>query len=444
MSDFFGGLFWFIVTLGVLVTFHEYGHFLVARLCGVKVVRFSVGFGRALWSRTATDGTVYQIAMLPLGGYVKMLDERDDEVAPIDRDRAFNRQHVLKRIAIVAAGPAANLLLCIALIWGAFVLGVPDLKPVIGKTDGLAAAAGLHDGDTITALDGQATGSWPDAIFPLFLAAVDHRPLVVDVLDERNQSRRVTLPLDRLAADFDQTKLFEEIGLNPLGSQNRPVVGEVAPGAAARGILMPGDEILALNGHPVPGFLEMIAILQKQTPQGQAVEVTYRRGNEVARVKITPRLGENQGKPVWQLGLKPLVRAVIRQHGPVDALGEAVSWTGDRAHETFAVLGRLLTGKASTKTLSGSIGIAQAAHMEANNGPSRLLQFMAVLSLTLCIINLLPIPVLDGGHLLYYLIELVSGRPVSESVVAVGQVAGLVVLAGLIVLTNFNDLLRIF
>ncbi len=445
MSDFLAGLFWFIVTLGVLVTFHEFGHFWVARRLGVKVVTFSVGFGRALWSRTAKDGTVYQVAALPLGGYVKMLDERDDEVAPIDRDSAFNRQHPFKRILIVLAGPAANLLLCVALMWAAFVIGVPSNKPVVGKTTGLAAAAGIREGDQIVALDGEPAISLEQAIMPLFLAAVDHRAIVLDVVGEDGSARRVTLPLQRLPADFDQLRFFEAIGLSPLAEQNRPVVGAVPEGSAARGILMPGDEILSLNAQPVVGFGEMIALLQKTSPRGQPVQVTYRRGGDVAQAAITPRLGKREdGTPVWQLGIASTSQAVLRRHGPMAALGEALAETRAKTRETFAILGRVVTGSASVKVFSGSIGIGQAASAEADNGPSRLLFFMATLSLSLCIINLLPIPVLDGGHLLYYLIELVSGRPVSENVVAVSQVVGLAVLAGLIVLTNFNDLLRIF
>ena len=445
MIAFGSGLFWFIVTLGVLVTFHEFGHFWVARRLGVKVVKFSVGFGKALWSRTAKDGTVYQIAMLPLGGYVKMLDERDDEVAPIDRDAAFNRQPPWKRILIVLAGPVANLLLCVALMWVSLVIGLPDRKPVIGHTTGVAAAAGLREGDQIIALDGQSVASWDGAVMPLFLAAVDHRAIALDVVDEGGRSRRVALPLDRLPAEFDQTRFFEVIGLSPLASQNRPVVGSVPDGSAARGILMPGDEILSLNGQKVAGFSEMIALLQKSSPRGQAVQVVYRRGSSVAEAAITPKLGKGStGQSVWQLGIASTSPTFIRRHGPVEALGEAIALTGAKTRETFAILGRVVTGSASVKNFSGSIGIAQAASAEADNGPSRLLFFMAVLSLSLCIINLLPIPVLDGGHLLYYLIELVSGRPVSENVVAASQVVGLAVLAGLIVLTNFNDLLRIF
>ncbi len=444
MSGFFGGIWWFIVVLGVLVTFHEFGHYWVARRCGVKVLKFSVGFGRALWSRTARDGTVYQIAMIPLGGYVKFADERDDEVLPKDIPHAFNRQHVLKRIAIVAAGPVANLVLCVALIWGSFVLGRPDLKPVIGPTTGLAAEAGLRDGDRIAAIGELATENWQDAVMPLFLAAVDHRALELEVIGENGGRRHVRLPLDRLPEDFNQEQWFDEIGLSPLASQNRPIVGAVAEGAAARGILQPGDEILSLNGQAVAGFSQLITLLQKASPRGQPVRVEYRRGADVAQVTITPRLGESQGKPVWQLGIAAASQAVIRRHGPVEAIGQAITETRRQTGQTLAVLGRLVTGKASTKNLSGAIGIAQAAQAEANNGLSRLLFLMASLSLTLCIINLLPIPVLDGGHLLYYLIELVSGRPVSESVMAMGQVAGLAVLAGLIILANFNDLLRIF
>lgn len=444
MTAFLSALFWFVVTLGVLVTFHEFGHFWVARRCGVKVVRFSVGFGRALWSRKAKDGTEYQLAMLPLGGYVKMLDEREDEVAPTDRDAAFNRQHVLKRIAIVLAGPMANLILCVALLWSAYLIGVPELAPVVGQTRGIAADSGLREGDRILRVGDQATGSWDEVITPLFLAAVDRRALPLEVRDASGVVHQRRLALDRLPADFDQARLLEVMGLIPSAAQDGPTVGLVLDGSAARGVLLPGDVILSLNDQPIARFSAIKPLMQKFSAQGQPVRVVYRRGEAVAQATISPKLSEIEGKSVWLLGIGPVTHVQVTRYALLPALQAALQMTGIKTRETLGVLARLVSGKASPKNLSGAIGIAQAAKAEASGGAGRLLLFMASLSLMLCILNLLPIPVLDGGHLLYYLIELVSGRPVSESVMVAGQYAGLAVLAGLIILANFNDLLRSF
>jgi len=382
--------------------------------------------------------------MIPLGGYVKMLDEREDEVPAAERHAAFNRQPVLKRIAIVLAGPAANLLMCVALMWGAYMIGLPDLAPVIGKTTGLAQEAGLRDGDRILQVGDQVTENWSEASMPLGLAAIDREPITLRVRDAAGNEQSRQLPLDRLPKDFDQTNMLVAMGLIPLVTQDRAIVGLVADGAAARGILQPGDELITLNDRPISGFSAIGPMLQKASPQGQPVRLVYRRGQTVSQAVIAPRLGNSQGKAVWQLGIGAQFDLVVQHYGPIPALAKAIAQTGKQTRETFGFLGRLITGRASTRNLSGAIGIAQAAHAEADSGLAPLIFFMASLSLTLCIINLLPIPVLDGGHLLYYLIELVSGRPVSESVMITGQFAGLAVLAGLIILANFNDLLRIF
>ncbi len=442
MSDFFGAIWWFIVTLGVLVTFHEFGHFWVARRCGVRVLRFSVGFGRALWSRLAKDGTQYQVAMVPLGGYVLMLDERTGEVAPDERAQAFNRQPVLKRIAIVIAGPLANLLLCLAFLWATYLIGWPDLAPLIGQPAGLAAEAGLREGDRIVSVGEQATPTWTQAITPLALAAIDRRPVTLTVSDAAGRTSQHNLPLDRLSADFDQSNPLAAIGLTTSIAQDRPVIGIVADDAAARGILRPGDEILRIGQQPVTRFSEIPEALQSQARSGQALAIELRRDGRLARVSVAPKQVQSQGKTVWQLGIGAKRELTVLRYGPVDALGAAFTETGKQTREILGFIARLVKGEASSKNLSGVIGIAQAAQAEASLGVSRLLFFMASLSLTLCIMNLLPIPVLDGGHLLYYLIELVSGRPVGEKVLVAGQYIGLALLAGLISLAIYNDLVR--
>ena len=256
MTGFFGAVWWFIVTLGVLVTFHEFGHYWVARRCGVKVLRFSIGFGRPLWSRLGKDGTRYQVAMIPLGGYVQFLDEREAEIDPAERERAFNRQSVLKRIAIVSAGPLANLLLCVVLLWTAFMIGRPGLVPILGSPVGLAADAGLRQGDRIVQVGDDLTPTWDQALTPLALAAIDRRPLTITVRDSDGHNAQRLLPLDRLPADFNQADPMAAIGLRTIMADNPPVVGQVSPGFPADGRLQPGDRILGIariSGRDHPG-----------------------------------------------------------------------------------------------------------------------------------------------------------------------------------------------
>ena len=441
MTGFLGATFWFIVTLGVLVTFHELGHFWVARRCGVKVLRFSVGFGRPLWSREGRDGTRWQVAMIPLGGYVQFLDEREAEVAPAERERAFNRQPVGRRIAIVLAGPVANLVLCLALFWAAFLVGLPGAVPMVGKTEGIAAESGLKPGDRIVAVDGAAVSTWNQVVTPLALAAIDHRPLALRVQQADGLEAEKQLRLDRLPAGFDQADPLGAAGLGMGLGRLEPVVGQVLPDSAADGQVLPGDRILAIDGRAVQEWTQVPEAVQAAEPGRPLILQLARDGREL-RVALTPRQVAYQGRTVPQLGVGPAINVAIRKFGPLASIGAAVDETRTQARDTFAFLGRLLTGKADAKNLSGAIGIAQVAQAEANLGMVRLVAFMASLSLMLCIMNLLPIPVLDGGHLLYYLIELVSGRPVGERVLIAGQYAGLLVLAGLIGLAFYNDLVR--
>ena len=443
MSGFLGAVFWFIVTLGVLVTFHEFGHFWVARRCGVQVLKFSVGFGRPLWSRIGRDGTRYQVAAIPLGGYVQFLDEREADVGPALRDRAFNRQPVWRRIAIVLAGPMANLLLCVLLFWGAFLVGLPGTVPMVGKVQGVAEASGLRAGDRIVAVDGQPVATWDQLITPLALAAIDHRALELQVQDAAGTQARKVLRLDQLPADFDQANPRGAAGLGIGVGELEPVVGRVLEDSVAHGQLQPGDRILSLGGRAISRWTDIPEVVRATAP-GQALEIVALRDGRETRLSLTPRVLEVQGQRTLALGIAPAVAVAERRFGAVAAIGAAWDETRKQTRETLAFLGRLVTGKASPKNVSGVIGIAQVANAEASLGFARLVAFMASLSLTLCIMNLLPIPVLDGGHLLYYLIELVSGRPVGERVLIAGQYAGLLVLAGLIGLAFYNDIVRNF
>jgi regulator of sigma E protease len=442
MSGFFGAAFWFVVTLGVLVTFHEFGHFWVARRFGIRVLKFSVGFGKPLWSRVAADGTRWQVAAIPLGGYVQFLDEREQEVAPAERESAFNRKPAWQRILVVLAGPMANLLLCVLLLWAALQLGRPELTPVLGESRGLAAEAGLAGGERLVAVSGVEVDSWDGAMIPLALAAIDRQPVTVAGQDERGRRRDAVLRLDRLPADFDQSNPLKAIGLVP--ALDEPVVGRLEPGYPAAGHLQVGDRILAIGGHAIEHFSELPPALQQAAAGGRAVRVDFDRNGRRASVELRPTRREGPSGPAWLLGVGQKRYLSVQKYAPLPALREALLETRKQAGEMLSFIARLVTGKASAKNISGVIGIAQVVNSEASVGISSLVWIMASLSLTLCVMNLLPIPVLDGGHLLYYLIELVSGRPVGERVLLAGQYAGLLLLAGLIGLAFYNDLARIF
>jgi len=444
MNGFFGGAFWFVVTLGVLVTFHEFGHFWVARRFGIRVLRFSIGFGRPLWSRIAADGTRWQVAMIPLGGYVQFLDEREHEVAPAQRESAFNRKPVWQRMLVVAAGPLANLLLCVLLLWAALQLGRPEFAPELGQTRGLAAEAGLVAGDRLLAVSGQEVDSWDSAMLPLALAAIDREPVTVAVQDDRGDRRETLLRLDKLPADFDQTNPLAAIGLGYSLAADTPVVGAVNPGFPAEGHLQAEDRILAVGGQPIARFSEIRPAMRAAAAGGGPVRVDFERAGIRDSVSLQPRRSDSAAGPVWQIGVAPQLNLSVQRYAPLPALREALVETRKQTGEMLAFIARLVTGKASAKNLSGVIGIAQVVQSEASIGISSLLWIMASLSLTLCVMNLLPIPVLDGGHLLYYLIELISGRPVGERVLLAGQYAGLLLLFGLIGLAFYNDLARIF
>ncbi len=447
MSAFLGSVWWMIVSLGLLVTFHEFGHYWTARRCGVKVLRFSVGFGKPLWLRRGRDGTEFAIAAIPLGGYVRMLDEREGEVAAADVDRAFNRKPVLQRIAIVAAGPLANLFLCVALLWGMFVIGRPDFAPVVGHTEAIAASAGLEKGDTLLAIDGTPTPTWSEAGMALVGAAMDRRDVDVAVRTPAGSEAHRTLRLSNLPADLPQQRVFAEIGLRPRHQLLPAVVGRVSPGSAAWGVLAEGDRLTAIDGQPITSFDEISPRLQEVGHRPAMIEVE-RDGDRLA-LEVTPTRGEDaSGAPYWMLGIAPAPAPMpdydaTLQHGPVAAVPAALRETWKLARDSVAMIGRLLSGRASVENVSGPITIARYANASAQLGAAWFLNFLALLSLSLAIINLLPIPVLDGGHLLYYLIELVKGSPLSERAMAAGQYIGLALLAGLMGLAFYNDILQL-
>lgn len=450
MSTFLGSLWWLVVALGVLVTFHEFGHFWTARRCGVKVLRFSIGFGKALWSKRGRDGTEYVVAAIPLGGYVKMLDEREGDVAAHERAQAFNRKPVLQRMAIVAAGPLANLLLAFGLLWAMLVLGRPDYAPVVGRADGIAALAGLQPGERILAVGERETPTWSEAAMALTLAGLDRDQVAVQVRDAHGAQHVRTLPLERIPAGTDEMRLLGAIGLTPRHFLVPAVVGEVREDSAAWGVLAEGDRITAIDAQPVDSFDDVGPLVTALGERGGPGMVEVERDGERLALELTPRrMAGDDGRNRWVLGVgsapfEPPAKDALLRLGPLAAVPAAFRETGFQIRQLVGMIGRAFTGKVSVEnTVSGPITIATAANAFASNGAAWFLNFLALLSVSIAMINLLPIPVLDGGHLLYYLIELATGRPVGERVMAAGQYIGLALIAGLMGLAFYNDILRL-
>jgi regulator of sigma E protease len=456
MLEVLGSVWWLLVALGVLITFHEFGHYWVARRLGVKVLRFSIGFGRALWKRRGRDGTEYMIAALPLGGYVKMLDEREGEVAEDELDVAFNRKPVGSRIAIVAAGPVFNLVFAVAAFWLMFMVGIPESRPIVGEVSGIAAEAGFRPNDEIISLDGERTATWSHAILGLVTRALDRNRVSVVVEERDGGQRELRLDLTRLGDDFREENTLRHIGIEPWRPIIPAVVAEVSPDSpAAMAGFMPGDRVTSIGGEEVPDWSWLGFLVQKHGQGGGPVEVTVDRDGRERVLTVTPRsektglfssrlvLGiSNQGAD--EQTRADMERAyVLLRHGPLKAVTEAMSETWRLTRSTIGLLGRMITGTASVRNLSGPISIAQFASDSASAGLSSFLFFLGLISLSLGILNLLPIPVLDGGHLLYYLIELIKGSPVSEQVQLTGQYVGLVALFGLMSLAFVNDILRL-
>ncbi len=450
MSTVLGSIWWLVVALGVLVTFHEFGHFWVARRCGVKVLRFSVGFGKPLWTHHGKDGTEYVLAAIPLGGYVRMLDEREDEVPAHLLPQAFNRKPVLQRIAIVAAGPVANLVLAFALLWAMLVIGRPDFAPVVGSASAIAAQAGLHAGDQVLAIGDRATPTWSELVMALSVDALDRQPVVMQIRHADGSTVQRTLPLQNLPTSVDELHALTAIGLVPRHLLVPALVGKVRQASPAWGVLAEGDRITAIDAHPVASFEDIAPLVAKLGQRGGPGMIEVERDGERLALEMTPAsMPGNDGQAHWILGITnaaptaPPHDAVLRL-GPLAAVPAAVRETGYQAKQIVNMVARAVSGRVSVQnTVSGPITIARAANDFAARGPAWFLNFLALLSVSLALINLLPIPVLDGGHLLYYLIELTIRRPLGERAMAVGQYLGLAMIAGLMGLAFYNDILHL-
>lgn len=441
----------FLVTLGILITVHEFGHFWVARRLGVKVLRFSVGFGKPLWSRRGADDTEYVIAAIPLGGYVKMLDEREEPVHEAEQPRAFNRQPLWVRSAIVAAGPLANFLFAIAVLWLVFVLGETGIRSVVGEVlaESAAEQAGFRAGDEILEVAGQPTPTWGAVLNALLVAARDDSDVLLRVRDSEQLERLRTLPGGLILRRAEQPEFLRGLGLAPRLPVAPPVIGEVLAGeAAAAAGLQPGDRVLALDGE-APASWDALTERIRARP-GQGVELEIERAGK--RLVLTLHIGEREqeGKRIGRIGAAPQVaddlyddyRVVLRL-GAGEAVGAALSKTWDSSLLILRVFGRLLTGEASLNNLGGPIAIAQSAGRSAEVGGVAFLKFLADISIILAVMNLLPVPVLDGGHLLYFLLEGIKGSALSEQAQAIGQQIGVAFLLALMGLAFYMDIARL-
>ncbi len=441
----------FLATLAILIVFHEFGHYLVARLAGVKVLRFSVGFGKVIASRTDRHETEWALSAIPLGGYVKMLDEREAPVPAEALDQAFNRKSLGARAAIVAAGPLANFLLAILLFWGLFMAGTPILKPVLGEPPAASAAAqaGIRAGDTVLAVNGEPVESFQDLHWLVLRHAVGGAPLRLDTRDEQGHLAFRTLSLAEADANLEQSPLVT-LGLQRFRPQLPAVLGELSgDGVAARAGLQAGDRVLEVDGQAIEHWDALVE--RVRAAPGQPLALLVQRRDEIRTYTLVPAEVVAGNERVGRIGAAPRLDPERMapylgeaRYGVLEALQRATARTWELSVFSLEMLGRMVIGQVSLKNLSGPITIADYAGQSAQTGLASFIAFLALVSVSLGVLNLLPVPLLDGGHLLYYLAEFVMGRPVPERVQEIGQRIGIGILALLMFFAIYNDLQRLF
>lgn len=446
----------FIFTLGLLITVHEYGHFQVAKWCGVKVLKFSIGFGKPLWSKkVGADQTEFVIAAIPLGGYVKMLDEHDintDEQAKHDMQRALNRQTVGKRIAIVLAGSAANLLLAIILYWALFMMGVVGMKPIIGNVidNSPAALASLKRGETIHKINGKEVATWQDVRWILLNASLKKNSVEIQAMNDNQETHVHQLGLSKLNDDenFDQD-ILDKLGLSVYQPDIPARIGDITKKSpAALAGLKSNDLVVEINNIKVGVWEDFVKEVRKH-PNVSLPIVVLRNQQEVT-LTVTPEAIVENDKTVGRIGATFRIEQtelnklfVTTHYSAIQALAKAVGKTWDTSIFSLKMLGNMVTGQVSWKSMSGPVTIASYAGQSANMGIKVFISFLALISISIGVLNLLPIPVLDGGHFMYYMAEIFTGKPVSEATMIIGQKIGFALLGSMMVLALYNDINRL-
>jgi len=448
----------FVLAIALLVVFHEYGHYWMARRCGVKVLRFSLGFGKAIYSkRFANSDTEWVISAIPVGGYVKMLDEREEAVAPEDLPYAFNRKPVLQRMAIVVAGPLANFLLAILLYWGLFVHGVPGVKPVLGEIpQGTpAAAARMQAQETILGINGKTVPSWQELHWMLMESVVRQNPdevkngrVKIQAKTAGGQTVDQFLDVSGLSAKDLDGDFLGKLGLHLYQPVVLPIIGNIAKDSVAqRAGLQHGDHVLSANGVAIKHWMDLVDTIRAHPSKTVLLDV--QRGATTLQIRVVPQAVEESGKTIGRIGAGPEVddaawRAMLIEvsYSPLEALTQSLRKTWETSAISLDMMGKMVMGEVSVKNISGPITIADYAGQSAKMGAVAYLSFLALISISLGVLNLLPIPLLDGGHLLYYVVEFVKGSPVSETSWEFGQKIGIALLGTLMVFAIYNDLNR--
>ena len=442
----------FALAIGILVTIHELGHYWAARWCDVKIIRFSVGFGRPLWIKKAgPDQTEWVLAVLPLGGYVKMADERDGSAGPAESARAFNNKTVWQRIMIVLAGPIANFMLAALLYWGLFVSGTPGVKPYLAAplANSAAETAGFTEFDLITRVADKAVKTWADARLALLEAAVNRDKVEIEVEESTGHRQLKRLDLALVSKDDLDKDFLVKVGISAYRMKLLPILDEVMAGsAAARAGLRAGDRVLEVQGKLTDRWETLVT--QISTRPDAATELIIQRAGAQMNLTVTPESITESGKTFGRIGVKPKVdRALVEKlstvvrYGPLEAIPRAWTKVWDMSIFSLKMMGRMITGDISWKNLSGPITIADYAGQSAQLGWISYVTFLALISISLGVLNLLPIPVLDGGQLMYYIAEVLKGSPVSEKVMEIGQQVGLTLLLGLTAFAFYNDIHRL-
>lgn len=451
MVEFIWNLASFVVALGILITVHEYGHFWVARKNGVQVDKFSIGFGKTLWRKVDRHGTEFVIAMIPLGGYVKMLDSRVDEVSEAQVHLTFNAKSVYQRIAIIAAGPFANFAFAIVAFYVMFLIGVPSVKPIIGDIEvgSIAAKAKLPEQGEIIAISGQKTVDWQDVNLALVSSIGDKKITFTVKQANRTTSQEFTLNTDNWSFAPEKESAMASLGFMPYRAETQAKLALVAKGSPAeKAGFKIGDELLSIADKSINGQWSTFSEKIKLYPE-QNVLVKVLRNGETITLDVFPEAKKNQNKVVGYLGVQPISAPYPEEYlfdhkyGPIAAIEQSASKTWNLVVLSFDMIGKLFTGDVSVKNLSGPISIAQGAGNSADYGLVYFLGFLALISINLGIINLLPLPVLDGGHLFYYFIELLTGKPVPEKIQEIGFKFGTIALLSLMSIAIFNDLSRL-